>query len=140
MATIEKTLRSLGEAAKDAKDWFESASRKRTRDEFFARGKVGDDGSGAVYAYFDKGGTALYVGEAGRPIKRRMHDVTSPHAKRDWWTDWTTIRFLQVPDRTDRIVLELLLILAFHPKFNAKPASRELSLMFAVPNFATTCP
>lgn len=134
MPTLEKTRQSLGQASGDAKNWFESAALKRTRSEFLARGKLGDDGSGAVYAYFAQDGSALYVGEAGRPIKRRMHDQTSPHAKRDWWPEWQTVRFLQVPNRTDRIVLELLLILALRPKFNTKPASRELDLMFATPN------
>jgi len=121
---------SLEKASADAKHFFWSKTSEKDRAAFFARGKLGDDGTGAVYAYFDEVGNALYVGEAGRPIKRRMHDQTSPHKEKLWWETWKTVRFLQVRDRTDRLTLELLLILALKPEFNSKPGARTFATMF----------
>lgn len=102
----------------------------KSRDDYFARGKLGDPGTGAVYAYFSQDGTPLYAGEASRPIKRRMHDQKSPHKVARWWSLWHTVRLLPVVDRTDRLTLELLLILALNPQFNVKPGQRQLSQMF----------
>jgi hypothetical protein len=92
--------------------------------------KLGDSGKGAVYAYFDKHQGTLYVGQAGRPIKRRMHDELSKHKLAKWWKSWETVRFVQLEDRTDRLTLELLLVLALKPKYNSKPGAREISKMF----------
>ncbi|WP_153067417.1 hypothetical protein [Steroidobacter cummioxidans] len=109
---------------------FFSVAAAGTREEYLARGKLADAGAGAVYAYFAEDGTALYVGEAGRPIKRRMHDKTSPHKSTAWWDSWTSVRFMQITDRTDRLTLELLLILALRPTFNSKPGPRDFAKMF----------
>lgn len=131
MPTIAQVRESLSRAAADANEWFSSAASESGREDFLARGKLIDDGSGAVYAYFDGDGLALYVGEAGRPIKKRMHDKTSPHKTAQWWELWTSVRYLQIQDRTDRLALELLLILSLKPKFNLKPGVREFEAMFA---------
>lgn len=57
------TLRkSIGASADVARLWYESRTVRRTRETFEAKGKLGDDGSGAVYAYYDGNGAALYVG------------------------------------------------------------------------------
>jgi GIY-YIG catalytic domain len=130
MAAVTHLRRSLACVAKDAKDWFWSATTEKTRDEYFAKGKLGDDGSGAVYAYLDENNKALYIGEAGRPIKRRMHDEKSPHKHANWWECWKKVRFLQMPCRTDRLALELLLILACKPPYNTKPGPRDYRVMF----------
>lgn len=79
---------------------------------------------------FAKNGNPLYVGEASCPIKRRLHDQTSPHKNARCWESWETVRLLPVADRTDRLALELLLVLAFNPQFNAKPGQRQVSQMF----------
>lgn len=121
---------SLEKASEDAKEFFCAQSAEKDRTAFFAKGQLGDDGTGAVYAYFDAAGKALYIGESCRFIKRRMHDQTSPHKHASWWATWTTVRFLQVPDRTDRLTLELLLILALQPPFNTKPGARAWASMF----------
>lgn len=122
--------KSLAQASSNAKELFFDKAQPKTREQYFAKAQLGDDGCGAVYAYFDRHGNALYVGEAGRPIKRRMHDQTSPHKKAEWWESWESIRFLQIHDRTDRLTLELLLILSLRPEHNSKPGPRDLSKMF----------
>lgn len=130
MPSIVALRQSLERSSSDAKAWFSSAAVSKGRKDFFAKGKLGDNGTGAVYAYFDANGKALYVGEASRPIKRRMHDETSPHKNTTWWESWETVRFVQVQDRTDRLTLELLLILALQPPFNSKPGARAVGAMF----------
>lgn len=130
MANIESLQRSLRRAEHDAKNLFEVTAQSKSRQQYFARGQLGDLGPGAVYAYFDEEGKALYVGESGRPIKRRMHDQTSPHKKAAWWLEWKTVRFLQIEDLTERLVLEILLILALEPQYNSKPEPRDLSTIF----------
>ena len=79
-----KTLRSsLGASADIAKLWFESRTELKDRNTFDARGQLGDDGSGAVYAYYAQDLSALYVGQTGRYVKARLHDETSPHKDKD---------------------------------------------------------
>lgn len=131
MPTIAIVRQSLKKAAIDAMNWFSSDAASKGREDFLARGKHGDNGTGAVYVYFDENNSALYVGESSRHIKKRMHDQRSPHKTTEWWESWKTVKFLQVQDRTDRLTLELLLILALKPKFNSKPGPREFSAMFA---------
>jgi hypothetical protein len=130
MSTTEGLRAALSHACSEVAILFMSETIPKSRDEYFAKGKLGDNGKGAVYAYFDCQGTALYIGESSRPIKRRMHDQRSPHKSAEWWVRWEFVRFMQVHNRTDRLVLELLLILSLRPIFNAKPGPRELTKMF----------
>ena len=133
MTSTARFRQSLRNAARDAKDWFWSKSTEKTRTEYFAKGKLGDDGSGAVYIYLADNQSALYIGEAGRPIKKRMHDKESPHKCAGWWKRWKTVRFVQMRNRTDRLTLELLLILACKPLHNRKPGPRDYDEMFQFP-------
>lgn len=122
-----KTLRnSVGASADIAKLWFELRTEIKSRETFEARGRLGDDGSGSVYAYYANDNTVLYVGQTGRSVKARLHDETSPHKDKDWWPQWTHMRFVQLPDEMDRLVLEFLLILAYSPSKNAKPKAKDL--------------
>ena len=130
MTTRDVFLKSLANTTLAARNWFWASTAERTREEYFAKGKLGDAGKGAVYVYLNAHHEPLYVGEAGRPIKRRMHDLTSPHKKATWWNEWTTVRLLAVHDRTDRLTLELLLILGCKPQFNRKPGACEVEAMF----------
>jgi len=118
--------KSLGASADVARLWFESRTEPVARASFEAKGKLGDDGSGAVYAYFDRGGRALYVGLTSRKVKARLHDQTSPHKQKAWWPEWTTMRFVQLGDDMDRQVLEFLLILSYSPQHNEKPKAKNL--------------
>ena len=129
MPKIAAFRQSLECAALNANELFLSSAKVGSRPLYFAKGQLGDSGQGAVYAYFAANESALYVGETKRRIKQRMHDQTSPHKDALWWNSWTTVRFLQVSDRTDRLALELLLILALKPAFNSKPGPREFAVM-----------
>jgi len=127
MSIPTTTLRkSLGATADVAKLWFESRTEPKSRAVFEAKGKLGDDGNGAVYVYFDKNDNALYVGLTSRKVKCRLHDQTSPHKKKPWWKDWTTMRFVQLSDDMDRQIMEFLLILSYSPKHNEKPKAKNL--------------
>ena len=122
------TLRkSIGASADVARLWYESRTEPKTRVTFKAKGKLGDDGSGAVYVYYGANGEALYVGQTGRKVKARLHDQTSPHKNKLWWKQWKTMRFVQLIDDMDRQILEFLLILAYSPKFNEKPKAKDLN-------------
>jgi hypothetical protein len=118
--------KSLGASSDVAKLWFEDRTEPKTRDIFEAKGKLGDDGSGAVYAYFNECDEALYVGLTSRKVKARLHDVTSPHKNKPWWVQWKTMRFVQLSDDMDRQILEFLLILSYAPQFNEKPKTKNL--------------
>jgi hypothetical protein len=82
----------------------------------------------AVYGYFDSYGKAVYLGRKGRHVKARLYDETSPHMQKEWWGCWTFMRFLQLPDETDRLVLESLLIAVYEPTGNAKPKAKSLAI------------
>lgn len=119
--------KSLGASSDVAKLWFEDRAEPKTRELFEAKGKLGDDGSGAVYAYFNENGEALYIGLTSRRVKARLHDKTSSHKNKPWWSQWVTMRFVQLADDMDRQILEFLLILSYAPKFNEKPKAKNLN-------------
>jgi hypothetical protein len=124
---IRQSLASTGALARA---WFRSVLRSKT--DFDARGGLQDPGTGAVYAYFTAAGAAVYVGQTGRNVKARLHDKTSPHKKKHWWHSWSHMRFVTLPDDTDRLVLEALLIATYEPTANEKPRAKCISTLFPV--------
>ncbi|MDP9686549.1 UNVERIFIED_ORG: hypothetical protein J2W82_000197 [Pseudomonas mohnii] len=121
---------AIEDAASEAENLFFLNTEPKSRETYFERGKLGDNGKGAVYAYFNEDGKALYVGQAGRHIKLRQHDQTSPHKSKPWWETWVAVRFMPISNETDRITLEYLLIIALKPPYNSKPGPREIEAMF----------
>ena len=127
VAISTETLRkSIGVSVDQAEMWFESRTQLKSREQFKTKGGLDDRGDGAVYAYFNSDGHALYVGQTGGSVKARIHFQTAAHKRTRWWSQWTTMRFMQLKDKMDRLVLELLLILAYTPKFNKKPGAKNL--------------
>lgn len=125
-----ETLRkSLGTSADIAKLWFEGRTEPKSRAVFDARGQLQDTGEGAVYAYYSKDGAVLYVGQTSRNVKARLHDETSPHKSKPWWAHWSEMRFVQLPDEMDRLILEFMLILAYSPAHNEKPRAKDLNAL-----------
>jgi hypothetical protein len=119
---------SLAVSADIAKAWFQGRAPMKSRSDFEAKGKLGDEGCGCVYVYYsvENGNTKespLYVGQTGRGIKARQHDITSPHNKKSWWKGWTHLRFLNIKVKIDRQILEFLLIVAPAPTENQSPKS-----------------
>ena len=132
MRDNSKLQDAIDTAVDAAAEWFLRNSQVRTRKSFMGRGQLGPKSKSAVYLYSDGQDSALYVGQSKRSIKARLHDETSPHKKKEWWPKWTTVRFVQVPNETDRITLELLLILSFRPPYNTRPAARNVFDMFVI--------
>ena len=130
---LKKVRASIGRSAVIARKWFEEKSFEILKKEFDKHGslKLKDKRTGAVYAYFSKSNEVLYVGETGGGVKERTHFQTSRHTNAKWWGKWTHMRFLQVPIRTDRLVLELFLILDYQPTYNKKPGPRHVKQFFS---------
>jgi hypothetical protein len=129
---IDQFKTSLAQVAVDARAWFEHSSLTLTRSAFEGRSAKGTAPRSAVYVYYGPEGQALYVGQSSRAVKARLYDQTSPHAKKAWWQHWTSIRHLTLGDETDRLVLELALIVAYAPPHNSKPAGKHVSSLFAL--------
>lgn len=129
---VAKLRRSLDETAGIARDWFEDTARIITRTDFERRSPVGTAPKCGVYVYFAEDGSALYAGQSKRRIKLRLHDQTSPHSRKRWWDSWSTIRFLPIAEETDRLVLELLLIIAYAPPYNSKPRGIPANSLFVI--------
>ena len=121
---------SLAATAAIARTWFEERAEIKTKKKFNTRGGLSDSGIGAVYAYYTEDGRALYVGQTGRAVKARLHDETSPHKKKDWWSKWTFMRFVSLSDEVDRSVLESLLIAGYEPTENKMPKAKSISDLF----------
>ncbi len=115
--------------AEKAKRWFLESARRCSPDDWNKRGGLNDSRDGAVYAFFGRQGGTLYVGQTGVSLKERANFETSCHYDTDWWSKWTTLRFLNIDVETDRLALELLLILSLAPKHNVKPCFRPLAEM-----------
>jgi len=126
MLTIAAPVSELFATATKAKRWFVAKACARSTADWERRGGLGDSGNGAVYAFFDRSERALYVGQTGASLKERANYETSCHYDTIWWKRWTMLRFLNAHVETDRLALELLLILALAPKYNVKPQSRPL--------------
>lgn len=120
---------NLTTTAESASNWFCNESTIQTRTVYEERIERDDDRAGIVYL-FGKGRKIFYIGETSRRIKERVRYRTAPHIDADWWNKWEYLKFLQVSDRTDRMTLELLLILALNPQANVKPRYREIAQMF----------
>jgi hypothetical protein len=129
---IDRFKASLAQVADDARAWFEHSSSPLSRHAFEGRSAKGTAPRAAVYVYYGSEGVALYVGQSGRAVKARLYDQTSPHARKSWWKDWTSMRHLTLADETDRLVLELALIIAYAPPHNSKPAGKHVSSLFAL--------
>lgn len=117
-------------AAASTRVWFENRTTLISRAQFEKRGGLKDSRIGSVYAYFTKEGKAVYVGQTKRTVKARLYDKTSAHNKAQWWGEWMYMRFVQLPDDMDRLVLEFLLILTYSPTANRKPKSKSISDLF----------
>lgn len=117
---------NVGSAAASARVWFEDRTLLISREQFEKKGGLKDAGTGSAYAYFAPDGTAVYVGQTGRSVKDRLHDKTSAHKKSLWWPLWSQMRFIQLTDDMDRLVLEFLLILAYAPAANSKPKAKSI--------------
>ena len=76
---------SLTLTTKVARTWFENRTTLVPRADFEARGRLSDDGNGAVYVYINDSGNSEYVGQTGRKVKARLHDETSKHKDALWW-------------------------------------------------------
>ncbi len=120
----------LKSASDSAKQWFEEQTVKVSKEKL-SRSKMGDTGKGTVYVYFNSDKSALYVGQTSRHVKARLYDQTSPHKKKDWWGYFEHIRFVQMQDPIDRLVLEFLLILAYSPTENRNPQSKKIEELFS---------
>ena len=130
--------KSLAVSGDIAKVWFEGRAPLKTRSVFEARGKLCDESCGCVYVYYsidryDTKENALYVGQTGRTIKARQHDITSSDDKKSCWKDWTHLRFINIKDKVDRQILEFLLIVALAPTCNKSPKSKCLDDFLRIP-------
>lgn len=126
-----KTLRNaIDSCAAVAKNWFLEHSTQKNRADWQAKGQLGDNGIGAVYAFFDATGNCLYVGQTTQTLKQRANVQTSCHYQTVWWQSWQLLRFVNTSNQTDQLILEALLILALSPPYNTKPAARQIDQMF----------
>lgn len=123
---IEMVRQSLYVAAQAARGWYENRTAFVVRESFDSRGGLNDDGTGAVYSYFDEDNIPLYVGITSGKVKNRIYVKTSRHVDKPWWNRWKTMRFAQIADDVDRQLLEYLLIVAYNPSGNSKPKGKDL--------------
>ena len=121
---------AINSASSVARDWFTKHATIKTKEDWGARNGLQDHANGAVYAFFSEDGCCLYVGQTTQKLKVRALAQTARHDRTDWWDKWTSLKFINISDKTDQLVLEMLLIIAFEPEYNVKPASRKINEMF----------
>lgn len=121
---------SIKLASTAAHQWFFANACEKTQTDWDISNALDDSGIGAVYAFFNERGECLYVGQTLQLLKARARLQTSRHLSQSWWPKWRRLRFVNISDRTDQIVLETLLILSLSPKHNTKPAARNIQQMF----------
>ncbi len=129
--SLEELKNYIGTTADVARKWFEQESPEIKKRQFKQKGGLNDKKKGAVYVYFDKNRQVLYVGETGGGVKERTHFKTARHTETEWWPKWQRVRFMSMVDRTSRLTLEMLLILAYQPPYNKKPEARKIEELFS---------
>jgi len=127
--TITAPVADLYATAEKAKRWFLAEACSRSPADWNKHGGLHDRGDGAVYAFSGQNGKSLYVGQTGASLKARANYETSRHYDTVWWAKWEMLRFLNIEGETDRLALELLLILALAPKYNLRPQFRPILKM-----------
>ena len=79
-----KTLRkSIGVSADRARLWFESRTQLKSREQFKTKGGLDDTRRGAVYAYFQRDGHALYISPEGGGVRLVFTLQLRPTRERD---------------------------------------------------------
>jgi hypothetical protein len=126
---ITAPVSDLYATATKTKRWFLSRAGTYSPDDWNKHGGLRDSGSGAVYAFFGNHNKTLYVGQTGASLKARAKYETSCHYDTKWWKQWRSLRFLNFQNGTDRLAVELLLILALEPRYNVKPCFRPVGHM-----------
>ena len=127
---LAKLKASLSSVALDAHNYFSSKAQSKNKVDWDKKGGLNDNGKGAVYAFFSVNGKCLYVGQTTQSLKQRANVKTSKHYDAEWWKKWKTLRFINIENRTDQLILEMLLIIHLEPSYNIKPASRKIADMF----------
>jgi hypothetical protein len=133
---MKKNIRlrnAVDKASATAMEYFKSRSAKLDRNDFEKKGSVSDFSVGCVYIFFDAEQNALYVGQTSHSIKARSRYQTSPHAKKDWWKHWKFVHAVEARSEVERLILELLLILAYKPSSNKRPKIRAINALFEEP-------
>ncbi|MEE9343116.1 MAG: GIY-YIG nuclease family protein [Gammaproteobacteria bacterium] len=125
-----KVRDSLRVASKDAKKWFLDKSISSPRSDWKKVSCIAKNIRNIVYAFFDEAGSCIYVGVSKVELKKRIHYKTSPHAKKPWWRKWKTVNVLEISNASDRLFLEMLLIISLMPSENMKPAGRNIKDVF----------
>jgi len=128
---LELFRRSIDACGAAARTWFFASANRRSRSDWDSRDALRDGGQGAVYAFFGSDAVCLYVGQTTCSLKQRALYKTSCHYETDWWALWHELRFVNISDQTDQIVLETMLILALAPIHNSKPRARSITSMYA---------
>lgn len=122
--------RSLLETTSLAARWFEERAIQVRRADWEDEPARTGSMAKIVYGFFDREGQALYIGESGTTMKERVRSRTNSHRKKGWWHSWEFLKVAPVTERTDRLTLELLLILHHQPRHNSKPGPRSIKEMF----------
>ena len=121
---------SVVTASETAKALFEQ--ERVSIDSFRKRGSFALRLRGGVYVVEDAAGV-LYVGQTGRTLNARFFwTITDNHASKAWFERAQKLWFMPLSNATDRLLLELLLIVAYQPIFNKKPASRPIDLFGSI--------
>ena len=122
---VDNLKSSIKSCTSNALKWFYENATTKSQAEWSARNALQDNGKGAVYAFLNRRNACLYIGQTTQKLKSRANVNSSNHYQSDW-EKWTTLKFVNVPNKTDQIVLEMLLILELSPQYNVKPAARNI--------------
>lgn len=116
-------------ASEKSYQWFNKNSIDNIRSDFVSSRITTDNGEGCIYIFFNRSGNAIYVGQTKMRLKARIKVKTSKHDSQIWWSKVHTVSFINVDNQAERLILEMLLILAAKPKENKHPCNTDIKLM-----------
>jgi len=128
--TYPKNLSSsVWSAAKHAKTWFDKSAESFDRKTFEKVRITNDNGEGCVYVFYRRNGSVVYVGQTGKRLKYWSFYRVGNHRSKSWWKTVGTVKFVNINNKADRIILAALLAIELKPKNNNKPSAKEIKTM-----------
>ncbi len=120
---------SVWNAAKHSKSWFDKNAESFDRKNFENSRITNDKGDGCVYVFYRSNGAVVYVGQTGKRLKYWTFYREGNHRSKTWWKTVSKVKFVNISNKADRIVLAALLVIELKPKNNSKPSFKEIQTM-----------
>jgi len=120
---------SVWNAVNKTKLWFDKNAESYNKNIFLNSRIESDNAKGCIYVFYRANGSVLYVGQTGKRLKYRALYSQNNFKNVKWWKMVKTLKFVNVENKADRIILTALLTVELKPTNNHKTLSKDIHTM-----------